>query len=408
MAAPPPLLRAQAGKGHEADEGALDEDHDGLGGGQERQHRQYKDPADVQVLVGHHQDQRQHRHPQERAERFLAAAGAAQGQEQRKRRAQDQPAQRPGEESQPAQQLQKAAPSAFQQAKAQKLNVFSGEKDPDFFYGDAYELDLKHLRTNISLYDNAKVAFEGVITYNNNNSVYVEEYDAETDMYYGMSVYYGYETGALLNILKVGNRVRVVGTVTYYETGGTWQVSGLKYREMKPDDPGNTIMISEGNKPAHRETDPDILATCQMDVETLVSHDGEETELKTLDDVAAYLTRRANQIKDNQGMCFYIYHNDNIIGRIRFFDIQDDGCEIGYWLIKSANGNGFMSEALQALETELFKFGFGKITLDIDNGNIHSENIAKRNKYKLKKILPMASWAKCVGKCDSLIYVKER
>ena len=176
-----------------------------------------------------------------------------------------------------------AMSSAFQQAKAQKLNVFSGEKDPDFFYGDAYELDLKHLRTNISLYDNAKVAFEGVITYNNNNSVYVEEYDAETDMYYGMSVYYGYETGALLNILKVGNRVRVVGTVTYYETGGTWQVSGLKYREMKPDDPGNTIMISEGNKPAHRETDPDIFATGQMDVETLVSLDGEETELKTLD-----------------------------------------------------------------------------------------------------------------------------
>ena len=67
-----------------------------------------------------------------------------------------------------------------------------------------------------------------------------------------------------------------------------------------------------------------------------------------------------------------------------------------------------MSEALQALETELFKFGFNKITLDIDNGNIHSENLAKRNNYKLEKVLPMASWAKCVGKCDSLIYVKER
>lgn len=176
-----------------------------------------------------------------------------------------------------------AMSNAFQQAKAQKLHVFSGEEDPDFFYGDAYELDLKHLRTNISLYDNTKVAFEGVITYNNNNSVYVEEYDAETDMYYGMSVYYGYETGALLNILKVGNRVRVVGTVTYYETGGTWQVSGLKYREMKPDDPGNTIMISEGNAASHRETDADVFASGQMDVETMISLDSEETEIKTFD-----------------------------------------------------------------------------------------------------------------------------
>lgn len=67
-----------------------------------------------------------------------------------------------------------------------------------------------------------------------------------------------------------------------------------------------------------------------------------------------------------------------------------------------------MSEALSALETELFKFGFNKITLDIDNRNTHSENLAKRNGYTLDKKLPMASWAKCVGKCDSLIYVKKR
>ena len=168
--------------------------------------------------------------------------------------------------------------NAFQQAKREKLHVHSGQKDPDFFYGDAYEVDLKHLRSNISLYDNAKVAFEGVITYNNNNSVYVEEYDAETDTYYGMSVYYGYETGALLNILKVGNRVRVVGTVTYYETGGTWQVSGLKYREMKPDDPSNTIQISEGNKPGYAEISATDFATRKVSLDTLVSLDDEATQ----------------------------------------------------------------------------------------------------------------------------------
>ena len=176
-----------------------------------------------------------------------------------------------------------AMTNAFQQAKAQKLNVFSGQPDPDFFYGDAYEVDLKHLRSNISLYDNSKVAFEGVITYNNNNSVYVEEYDAETDMYYGMSVYYGYETGALLNILSVGNRVRVVGTVTYYETGGTWQVSGLKYREMKPDDPSNTIQISEGNAPAYREVDANDFYNKKIQLDTLPSIDSEETTPKSFD-----------------------------------------------------------------------------------------------------------------------------
>ncbi|MBQ2933484.1 MAG: thermonuclease family protein [Clostridia bacterium] len=174
-----------------------------------------------------------------------------------------------------------AAMNAFQQAKAQKLHVHSTEVDPDYFYGDAYEIDLKGLRTNIELYENTKVAFEGVITYNNNNSVYVEEYDAETDTYYGMSVYYGYATGELLNILQIGNRVRVVGSVQYYEAGGTWQVSDVSFREFKPEDPGNTIKLSEGNAAANREIDAGVFATGTMDIEVLTDLGSEETTIKT-------------------------------------------------------------------------------------------------------------------------------
>lgn len=201
-----------------------------------------------------------------------------------------------------------AASKAFQQAKTQKLNVFSGAKDPDFFYGDAYELDLKFLRSNISLFDGIKVAFEGVVTYNNNNSVYVESYDAESDMYYGMSVYYGYETGELLNILKIGNMVRVVGTVTYYETGGTWQVSGLNYREFKPKDPSNTIKISEGHSASYCETDADIFANGKMDATVNVSLEGEETEVKTFDYTALAMSTTIS-MKNLQVVDVYTTHN---------------------------------------------------------------------------------------------------
>ena len=174
------------------------------------------------------------------------------------------------------------ASSAFQQAKVQKLHVFSNEDDPDFFYGDAYEVDLKHLRANISLYENCKVAFEGVVTRNNNNSVYVESYDAETDMYYGMSVYYGFETGELLNNLKVGNYVRVVGSVQYYEAGGTWQVSDVSYREFKPDDPGNTKKLDdEFHAAANRLTDPAVFTSGTVDVETYPAIDSEEAQITT-------------------------------------------------------------------------------------------------------------------------------
>ena len=152
--------------------------------------------------------------------------------------------------------------NALNQARAQKLNVYSGQKDPDFYYGDAVELTLKELRTNLEAYNGIKVAFNGVVTMHDANAVYVESFDEETGMYYGMSVYYGFGlSGTGLNILSVGNEVRIVGTVQYYEAGGTWQVSGLTYRMMKPKDPGNIQKLSEGHSPAYVLTSADTFVS---------------------------------------------------------------------------------------------------------------------------------------------------
>ena len=165
--------------------------------------------------------------------------------------------------------------AAINQAKAEKLNVYSGQKDPDFYYGDAQELTLKELRCNLETYNGQKVAFNGVVTVNDNNSVYVEDYDAETDMYYGISVYYGYNlNGKGLEILTVGNQVRIVGSVQYYEAGGTYQISDLNYRLMKPDDPGNIQKISEGNTPAFVTTDAEKLLNGKV---TIKNEDGTES-----------------------------------------------------------------------------------------------------------------------------------
>ena len=140
----------------------------------------------------------------------------------------------------------------------------------------------------------------------------------------------------------------------------------------------------------------------------LTNWQGHFEYLRNVDDVLKKLQHRNQQIENNEGILFGIYKGNTIIGRIRFFNIHDNSCEIGYWLIESENGHGVMGESLSALENELFKFGFDTITLDIDNGNTKSENLALRNGYKMEKRLPMASWAKCVGKCDSLIYVKHK
>lgn len=145
--------------------------------------------------------------------------------------------------------------AAIEQARAQKLNVYSGEPDPDFYYGDAIELTLRELRAHPEQYDGKKVAFKGVITVNHNNAVYVEDYDAETGLYFGMQVYYGFNlNGAGLEILRVGNEARIVGMMQFYEAGGVWQVSGLSYRMMKPDDPGNLQKLSDGHEPSYALT----------------------------------------------------------------------------------------------------------------------------------------------------------
>ena len=86
-------------------------------------------------------------------------------------------------------------------------------------------------------------------------------------MYYGMSVYYGYGlNGDGVQILNVGNEVRIVGTVQYYETGGTWQISGLTYRSMKPNDPSNIQKLSDGHQPAYVLTDPARFVSGTVDV----------------------------------------------------------------------------------------------------------------------------------------------
>ncbi len=159
------------------------------------------------------------------------------------------------------------AVAALEQAQALKLHVYSGQKDPDFYYGETIKLTLIELRCHIEEYVGKKVSFEGVVTCEYSNTVYVEEYDVDLDAYFGMPIYYGYNapTG-VLEALVVGNRVRIVGTVEYYEAKGTYQVTGLTYRALKPNDPNNTIKISDGHEPAYKEIDADVFANGTLKV----------------------------------------------------------------------------------------------------------------------------------------------
>ena len=159
--------------------------------------------------------------------------------------------------------------AAVDQARAEKLNLFSGQKDPGFYYGEAVELTLRELRCHPEKYDGIKVAFNGIISMNSgSNSVYIEDYDEETGLYYGISAYYGFNmSGGGLKVLRVGNESRIVGSMQYYEAGGVYQIAGMSYRQMKKNDPNNIQLISEGHTGAFLLTSPDTFANGKVTIE---------------------------------------------------------------------------------------------------------------------------------------------
>lgn len=142
------------------------------------------------------------------------------------------------------------AMAALAQAEAEKLVIYSGEKDPDYYYGGPINIDLKELRFNTAAYEGKKVVVEGTVVANFNNSAYIEMiYDdikgyEETGLRIGMQVFYAYTTGKVLEILSVGNYVSVVGVVQYSEWSGSYQITDIKpYDRYNPDNANNCKLI---------------------------------------------------------------------------------------------------------------------------------------------------------------------
>ncbi len=237
------------------------------------------------------------------------------------------------------------------QAVRHKLHVHSKDKDPDFYYGAALPMTLKELKTNIANYKDKDVSFEGVVVRKSNQTVYIEEYDEETGLYFGIQVYYGFNLGFDgEQILSVGNRVLIVGSVQYYETGGTYQISDIKYRSMKPDDPENIQKISDGHEGAYAEVSAKDLLTGKVELEvTTIDEEGNESiEVKTFD--RGFLTMHGSaSLKDLVITRIYTTQNEDSsnFGALSITCLAQDGTEIVLRTIvlKDAEGKTITADA---------------------------------------------------------------
>ncbi len=83
-----------------------------------------------------------------------------------------------------------------------------------------------------------------------------------------------------------------------------------------------------------------------------------------------------------------------LMGCISMKDVNydADSGEIGYWLGEEFNGNGYMTEAVYALENEFFNRGIERVFIKVDALNIPSLKVAKRCGYKEEGTLRHDDW----------------
>lgn len=120
------------------------------------------------------------------------------------------------------------------QAQKLKLHIWSGEKDDEFYYGEAKITDMRSVFANPAEHLGEKVYVEGVVTRTIGNNAYIQETyynDDGTTSTYGAYIFTQYKS---YSILKSGNRIGVVGTVA--EHYGSYQLIDVSYNENIHDE----------------------------------------------------------------------------------------------------------------------------------------------------------------------------
>ena len=232
--------------------------------------------------------------------------------------------------------------AALDQAKANKLHLYSPAStvDVNWHEGEATELSIKELRCHVADYIQMPVRITGIVAAVFGNTAYVQEYDEETQSYYGIAVYIGYEKGYINTVLSIGNEVNVVGKITDFQ--GTYQISGVEYNLLKPNASTNTTIVSENNDIVFSEISAADLINKQLELEFEVTDEDGEEVLETVQ--IAYgdaVTATAVELKNLTIKKLYTTHNGgNNDGAISITCQASDGTTLTVRTEKLYDANG--------------------------------------------------------------------
>ena len=138
----------------------------------------------------------------------------------------------------------KAYESIFIEADAQaqrlKLHIWSKEKDPNFYYGDAIITSLQTVFSDPESYKGKKVYLEGYISRTMGTDAYIQDTFEEEDgslKSYGAYIFTMYKE---YSILKKGNHIGVTGVIS--EHYGSYQIVDVKYNPLMEVEDGMKIV----------------------------------------------------------------------------------------------------------------------------------------------------------------------
>ena len=97
-------------------------------------------------------------------------------------------------------------------------------------------------------------------------------------MYFGMQIFAG-NGCPIMDRFALGNRVSIVGTLQYWENGGTYQVSNLQYDILFEDWEGGCRVLETGLDASYREVAVDKLMNGKINIDTYVEREDANGEI---------------------------------------------------------------------------------------------------------------------------------
>jgi ribosomal-protein-serine acetyltransferase len=109
-------------------------------------------------------------------------------------------------------------------------------------------------------------------------------------------------------------------------------------------------------------------------------------KLQTLEDLGKYIEKAEQKYQNFEKAKYAVLVNGQFAGLVEMISLsyKHGEAEFGYFLSPEFAGKGLISRSIKVLENILFSMGFERLVIRAAVQNVLSQNVAKRNGYKLE------------------------